>query len=201
MHRKDLTEKLERYQASCDSEEQDRKKILDFMKSNCDCFERSNMSGHITGSCWLEDYDGEKFLMTEHKKLKKWLPLGGHADGDNDIIRVAMREAHEESGLDNIELVSADIFDLSVHLIPEYKGVPAHYHYDIRFLLRASKQGEQIKMSDESTDLAWFTDIPESSSKLDGGVLVRMLNKWKNFRESQEFCESVEFRGFKNISA
>lgn len=186
MHRKDLIEKLESYQASCDSEERDRKKIFDFVKSNETCFERSNIAGHITGSCWLEDYDGKKFLMTEHKKLKKWLPLGGHADGDSDIIRVAMKEAHEESGLENIELVSADIFDLSIHLIPEYKGVPVHYHYDIRFLLRASKQGEQIQMSDESTDLAWFTDIPESSLKSDGEVLIRMLNKWRDFHQPQK---------------
>lgn len=189
MHRKDLIEKLERYKASCDSEEKDRKKILDFVKSNSDCFERSNLSGHITGSCWLENYNGEKFLMTEHKKLKKWLPLGGHADGDSNIILVAVKEAHEESGLKNIELVSADIFDLSIHLIPEYKEVPAHYHYDIRFLLRASKQGEQIQMSDESTDLAWFSDIPEYDSERDNEVLIRMLNKWKDFRGSGEFRE------------
>ena len=96
MHRRDLIERLEKYRPFCNSEEKERRKILDFVKSNENCFERSNMSGHITGSCWLEDYDGEKFLMTEHKKLKKWLPLGGHADGDNDIIRVAMKEAHEE---------------------------------------------------------------------------------------------------------
>ncbi len=188
MHRRDLIEKLEKYRSFYDSEEKDRKAILDFVKSNENCFERSNMSGHITGSCWLEDYDGEKFLMTEHRKLKKWLPLGGHADGDNDIIRVAMKEAHEESGLENIELVSADIFDLSIHFIPEYKGVPAHYHYDIRFLLRASKQGEQIQISDESTDLAWFSDLPESSLKSDGEVLTRMLSKWRNFHEFRRIC-------------
>ena len=186
MHRKDLIEKLEKYRPFFDSEEKERRKILNFVKSNENCFERSNVSGHITGSCWLEDYDGEKFLMTKHKKLKKWLPLGGHADGDNDIIRVAVKEAHEESGLENIELVSSDIFDLSVHLIPEYKGVPAHYHYDIRFLLRASKPGEQIQMSDESTDLAWFTDIPKSSLESDGEVLIRMLNKWRDFHRSQK---------------
>ncbi len=186
MHRKDLLEKLERYQASCDSEEKDRKKILNFVKSNENCFERSNLSGHITGSCWLENYDGEKFLMTEHKKLKKWLPLGGHADGDSDIIRVSIKEAHEESGLKNIELISADIFDLSVHMIPEYKEVPAHYHYDIRFLLRASKQGEQIQMSDESTDLDWFSDLPENNSERDKEVLIRMMNKWKNFHEPKQ---------------
>ena len=185
MHRRNLIEKLEKYRASCASEEKDRKAILDFVKSNENCFERSNLSGHITGSCWLENYDGEKFIMTEHKKLKKWLPLGGHADGDSDIIRVAMKEAHEESGLKNIDLISEDIFDLSVHLIPEYKNEPAHYHYDIRFLLRASKQGERIQMSDESTDLDWFSDLPENNSERDNEVLVRMMNKWRDFHESK----------------
>ena len=109
-------------------------KVSEFVKDHEDCFERSRLSGHVTGSCWLENYDGTKFLLTKHKKLKSWLQLGGHADGDSDIIRVSLKEAHEESGLKNIELISADIFDLGVHLIPKCKNIPQHYHYDIRFL-------------------------------------------------------------------
>ncbi len=182
MHRKNLVEKLEKYRTSCNSEEKDRENILTFVKSNKNCFERSNLSGHITGSCWLEDYYGKKFLLTKHKKLKKWLQLGGHADGDNDIIQVAMKEALEESGLKNIELVSEDIFDLSVHLIPKYKDVPAHYHYDIRFLLRASNKEELIRMSNESIDLKWFDDIPEDNPQADNEILTRMMNKWRKFR-------------------
>ena len=101
-----------------------------------------------------------------------------------DIIRVSMKEAHEESGLESIGLVSAGIFDLGVHLIPQYKNVPAHYHYDIRFLLRASNSNEEIIMSDESTDLDWFTEIPKDNPDEANRDMIRMIRKWKNFRRS-----------------
>ena len=184
MHRKDLIEKLRKYHTDDEIEESDRIKIIKFVEKYEDCCERSQSLGHITGSCWLENYDGTKFLLTKHKKLKCWLQLGGHADGDGNIIRVSMKEAREESGLENIELVSADIFDLGVHLIPQYKNVPAHYHYDIRFLLRASNSNEKIIMSDESTDLGWFSDAPEDNLEEANRDLIRMIRKWKNFKRS-----------------
>ena len=180
VHREDLMEKLEKYQTNNETEELYRKTILKFVKDHEDCFKRSQLSGHITGSCWLENFDGTKFLLTKHKKLKCWLQLGGHADGDSDIIRVSLKEAHEESGLKNIELVSADIFDLGVHLIPQYKNIPPHYHYDIRFLFRASNSNEKIVMSDESTNLGWFSDIPRDNPADANRDLLRMMMKWKN---------------------
>lgn len=182
MHRKNLIEKLQSYRTDDEIEESDRIKIIKFIQKYGDCFERSQPLGHITGSCWLENYDGTKFLLTKHKKLKIWLQLGGHADGDNDIIRVSMKEACEESGLENIELVLTDIFDLGVHLIPQYKNVPPHYHYDIRFLLRASNSNENIIISDESTDLGWFSDIPKDNPEEVNRDLIRMMRKWKNLR-------------------
>ena len=124
---------------------------------------------------------------TKHKKLKSWLQLGGHADGDSDIIRVSLKEAHEESGLKNIELISADIFDLGVHLIPKCKNIPQHYHYDIRFLLRASNLNENIIMSNESTDLDWFSDIPEDNPAEANRDIFRMMVKWKNRKSSNNY--------------
>ena len=91
-----------------------------------------------------------------------------------------MKEAREESGLKNIELISSDIFDLGVHLIPKYKNIPQHYHYDIRFLLRASNLNENIIMSNESTDLDWFSDIPKNNPAEANRDIFRMMVKWKN---------------------
>lgn len=187
MGRRNLIEKLEKYKANSEVEELDRKTILKFVKDHEDCFERSRLSGHVTGSCWLENYDGTKFLLTKHKKLKSWVQLGGHADGDSDIIRVSLKEAHEESGLKNIELISADIFDLGVHLIPKYKNIPQHYHYDIRFLLRASNLNENIIMSNESTDLDWFSDIPKDNPTEANRDMFRMMVKWKNRKSSNNY--------------
>ena len=177
MYRKNLREKLERYNPSDEHEIYYKKQMLEFL-NNKDCFERSLAFGHFTGSCWFENYDGSKFLLTLHKKLKSWFQLGGHADGDSDILRVALKEAHEESGINHIELVSNDIFDISVHLVPDYKNIPAHYHYDVRFFVRASDPKENIQISDESDDLRWFSEPLN-----DGNAEIhRMFGKWKQFK-------------------
>ena len=94
----------------------------------------------------------------------------------------ALKEAHEESGLQNIELISNDIFDIDIHLISEYKNVPAHYHFDVRFLMRASNKDEEIKISDESDDLKWFSDIKEVNGN-QGRDLDRMFEKWKSYKK------------------
>ncbi len=143
---------------------EERAKIIDFINNNPDCFMRSNLSGHITGSAWLIDETKTQVLLTHHKKLQEWLQLGGHADGDSDILNVALKEAHEESGITSIEPLSREIFDIDVHEIPEHKGVPAHYHYDVRFLLVA--KSKDFIISEESNDLAWISikDIAQSNS-------------------------------------
>jgi hypothetical protein len=128
MHRKNLREKLEQYRPTDEREIADKAQMLEFLNSQESCFERFLSIGHFTGSCWIVNHDGSKFLLTLHKKMGFWLQLGGHADGDHDLARVSMKEVREESRLQHIELLSDEIFDIWVHLIPEYKGIPAHYH-------------------------------------------------------------------------
>ena len=108
-----------------------------FVEDNDDCFERSHRSGHITGSAWIVDLKREKVLLTHHHRLDKWMQLGGHADGDPDVLRVALREAREESGVEEIRALSESIFDVDVHEIPPRGDEPAHLHYDVRFLFEA----------------------------------------------------------------
>jgi 8-oxo-dGTP pyrophosphatase MutT (NUDIX family) len=182
MHRKNLREKLERYYPTDEKEIADKAKMLSFLNSHEDCFERSLAIGHFTGSCWIVNHDSTKFLLTLHKKIKRWLQLGGHADGDTDLARVSLKEAHEESGLQHIELLSDEIFDIGIHLIAECNGIPAHYHYDVRFLLKASDPQEDIKISDESDDLRWFNEV--STLPPDSGINIpRMFEKWKKLCE------------------
>jgi 8-oxo-dGTP pyrophosphatase MutT (NUDIX family) len=142
---------LAKYQISCSEDEDILREIQDFILKNTTCFERSLSIGHVTGSAWVVDAAKAYTLLTHHRKLNKWLQLGGHADGDSDIYSVALREAQEESGLKSIIPISKDSFDIDIHLIP---GNP-HYHYDVRFIFQADRE-EALKISHESKDLAWI---------------------------------------------
>ena len=117
--------------------------------------ERSLAVGHLTGSAWIVDTERKRTLLTHHRKLDKWLQLGGHADGELDLARVAWREAEEESGLTRLRAVSDTLFDVDRHLIPARKNEPEHWHYDLRFMIEADPD-ESFVISDESNDLAWI---------------------------------------------
>ncbi|MGB5107912.1 MAG: NUDIX hydrolase [Candidatus Zixiibacteriota bacterium] len=156
MHRIDLLDKLRNYGASSLRDERVRDEIAAFVNEHSDCFERSLGTGHITGSAWIVNRARDRFLLTFHKKLGLWLQLGGHADGNSDILAVALQEAREESGVENISPISEAIFDLDIHRIPEHKGVAEHYHYDVRFLCEAD-DSQKLIVSDESHDLAWLS--------------------------------------------
>jgi 8-oxo-dGTP pyrophosphatase MutT (NUDIX family) len=139
-------------------------------------FVRERLAGHFTASAWLVSSDGRRVLLTHHRKLGRWLQLGGHADGDQDLARAALREAREESGLDGLAL-EPGIFDLDRHRIPEHGGVPAHWHYDVRYVVRAGGD-EAFTVSGESHALAWrpVADLADAPG-LDGSVR-RMARKW-----------------------
>jgi 8-oxo-dGTP pyrophosphatase MutT (NUDIX family) len=119
-----------------------------------DAFQRSHLPGHITGSAWISDEQNNNVLLTHHAKLNKWLQPGGHADGDEHVIRVASREAEEETGIKEFSFVTGGIFDLDIHVIPARGDMPEHLHYDIRYWLRASSQ-LPLMVTEESHALRW----------------------------------------------
>jgi 8-oxo-dGTP pyrophosphatase MutT (NUDIX family) len=124
-----------------------------FALAHPDCCERTCLDGHFTGSAWLVSRDGGRALLLHHRKLDRWLQPGGHADGDGDLAAVALREAEEETGLRGLR-VEAGVFDLDRHGIPARGSEPAHWHYDVRFVVRAGED-EAFVVSDESHALAW----------------------------------------------
>lgn len=176
MDRDSLLARLARYQALDESEKHDRAQIEAFVRQHPRCFESAYPAGHLTGSAWLVDADGDRVLLTHHRKLGRWIQLGGHADGESDLLAVALREAREESGLTAIEPVHGDIFDLGVHHSAGHDGLDAHLHYDIRFAFRTLCDG-RFTVSDESHALAWFTLEELSALDLDEAVR-RMSEKW-----------------------
>ncbi|MEK6676417.1 MAG: NUDIX hydrolase [Planctomycetota bacterium] len=178
MHRNSLLQLLEVYVPEDDTDRAQRDRIVGFVRENPDCFERTLPIGHITGAAWLLDRSRSRVLLTHHRKLGRWLQLGGHADGDPNVLEVALREAREESGIGDIRPLSTAIFDVDVHPIPARDSEPQHFHYDIRFLLGVTDT-EEFEVSEESHDLAWVAMSEVPNIDTDGSVL-RMHRKWLN---------------------
>jgi 8-oxo-dGTP pyrophosphatase MutT (NUDIX family) len=149
--------------------------IREFVASEPRCFEREHAAGHVTGSAWILDRERRHVLLTHHRKLDLWLQLGGHADGDPDLPRVALREAREESGVDAIVLVSEAVFDVDVHPIPARGNETGHCHYDVRYLFEADRAAP-LRVSRESKALAWVALDRVASVATDASVL-RMVAK------------------------
>jgi 8-oxo-dGTP pyrophosphatase MutT (NUDIX family) len=149
---------------------------LSFLAEAAQPFHREQADGHFTGSAWLVDGSGERVLLTHHRKLNRWLQLGGHADGDSDLASVALREATEESGLTGL-CVEPDIFDVDRHWIPERANEPGHWHYDVRYIVRSSAN-EMFAVGDESLDLAWVSVEALATSNDTDESLRRMAHKW-----------------------
>ena len=158
-HRKDLQQALAQYLARYPDEGETVERIRFLIAGHPDCFERTCMPGHITGSAWIVSPDRSKYLMTRHRIFDRWLQLGGHSDGCAQPHLVALREAEEESGLSGFGLFREPEgfvpLDVDIHVIAARNGVSAHEHYDLRYLLVASAE-QPLKISDESRDLRWF---------------------------------------------
>jgi len=167
MHRRPLLELLDRYGEHHPEEAGRVAAVRGLVESRPECFLRSCLPGHVTGSAWILSPDHRRFLLTHHRKLDRWLQLGGHADGEPRVAAVALREAEEESGQGPFAILSARHpggvalpIDVDVHAIPARPGdaagpgEPAHEHHDVRFALVASR--DAVRLSDESHALRWF---------------------------------------------
>lgn len=151
--------------------------FAEFLDSDEDVFLRSHVAGHFTGSAWVVSADGQRVLLTHHRKLDRWLQPGGHADGDADLARVALREAGEETGVPGLRLDSEDIFDLDRHLIPARKADPDHWHYDVRYVVRCGTD-EAFVVSEESHALAWRGIADVAIDPAVDASVRRMAAKW-----------------------
>ncbi|GAB3508266.1 NUDIX hydrolase [Emticicia fontis] len=175
MHRKKILELLNKHIGIDSNEQSMTQKTIDFVNTYTNCFDRELLIGHITGSAWILDNSGQFVLMMHHRKLNRWFQPGGHCDGDSDVFAVALKEALEETGVSDIQVVNESIFDLDIHTIPERKGIPEHFHYDIRFMFKANKD-LPLLINEESNDLAWIelAKVKELNSE---ESMIRMVRK------------------------
>ncbi|TWT91021.1 NUDIX domain protein [Pseudobythopirellula maris] len=181
MHRRPLLAMLADYAARQPDELAMIERIRSLVESHDDCFDRTCRPGHVTASAWVLSSDRRRCLLLHHKKLGRWLQPGGHADGDADVTRVALREATEESGLAQLSVLTTSVFDVDVHPIPERRNAAgelvdtAHDHHDVRFLLGAEGPDDLV-LSDESHALGWFTPA-EVRAQTDEASVLRLLDK------------------------
>lgn len=173
----ELQQQLQAYRRRWPAESAVADAFLALLDDEADPFLRERLAGHFTGSAWLVGGDGARVLLTHHRKLGRWLQLGGHADGEQDMAQVALTEAREESGLPDLRVDADAIFDLDRHWIPERGDVPGHWHYDVRYVVRAGAD-EAFVVGAESLDLAWrdiagLLDDPEADESM-----RRMAGKW-----------------------
>jgi 8-oxo-dGTP pyrophosphatase MutT (NUDIX family) len=173
-------------------EEQVLAQFSELLTSKEACFHNDHFDpGHCTGSALVVNPELDRVVLTFHRKLKKWLQVGGHADGHPAIHEVALREAREESGLEKLRFFSSPILpiDWDIHQIPERSYEPAHLHYDVRYLLIADDT--ELRISEESLDLRWFGIQDLASMHLDASV-TRLIEKLALFKEN--LCQTTTLR-------
>jgi 8-oxo-dGTP pyrophosphatase MutT (NUDIX family) len=179
--RKDLIDSLKRYRSDFKTEQEFQAQFIQLLQHPRAYF-RDHLPGHMTGSTWIIDETCTYVLLTHHAKLNRWLQPGGHADGDEDILNVALREAEEETGLKNFTLLENSFFDIDIHAIPSRQDFPEHLHYDVRFLLQASRQ-DAYSITEESHALDWkkLSDLAPLVGESES--ILRMAEKTKNYRD------------------
>jgi 8-oxo-dGTP pyrophosphatase MutT (NUDIX family) len=170
-----IVNSLANYRTSFSEEKPFVSEFLELLK-HPDAFQRFHLPGHITGSSWILDTSRKFVLLVHHGTLDRWLQPGGHAEGEENVLNVALREAQEETGVKDFKILQEDIFDLDIHPIPARKGFPDHLHYDIRFLFEADKK-EKIVVSDESHDVAWVAIDELSALTQNNPSIMRMVHK------------------------
>jgi 8-oxo-dGTP pyrophosphatase MutT (NUDIX family) len=131
--------------------------------------------GHITASCFIIDRDG-RLLLHHHRRLNRWLQMGGHLEPGEDPAAAALREGREESGLEDLRVVSDGIADLDVHRIPAGRGEPEHRHYDVRYIARTDSADSIAADARESNQLMWF-DLDRAAALMQGEESLRVIQK------------------------
>lgn len=146
---------LRRYETDDEEQEDARAFMLAWIEHYpLDAHLRTRLEGHLTASALIVNHARTHALLTHHKKLGRWLQLGGHCDGDANLAHVALRECFEESGIEGLAIDPVPI-DLDIHDIPARPGEPEHMHLDTRFVVYAPSGATPV-ISDESNELRWI---------------------------------------------
>ena len=156
----EMIQKIREYKPFNEQEERDREVLLRLLSGAEDMYSRENLKAHMTASAWVVNEARDKVLMAYHNIYHSWSWLGGHADGERDLLAVALREVGEESGVIHVRPLSEEIFSLEILTVDGHekrgKYVPSHLHLNLTYLLEA-REGDALSLkADENSGVAWF---------------------------------------------
>ena len=159
--REKLIKQLEKYKPFNEQEERDREVILKMLRDEKDIFYRKNLCAHMTASAWVVNREGTKTIMVYHNIYNSWSWMGGHADGNENLLEVAVREVKEECSVKSVRPVSEDVFSVEVLPVSGHmkngKYVPSHLHLNITYLIEADEAEKLSIKEDENSNVGWFT--------------------------------------------
>lgn len=183
-----LKQQIEHYKPWNEQEEQDKRVFLEYIERFDNLFVRENVFGHMTSSPWIMNQTRDKVLMAYHNIYDSWGWCGGHCDGDEDMIAVALREGKEETGLTYLNLVSEDILAIDILPVPPHKKrgnfVSSHVHLNVTYLCIADENEVIVSKPDENSGVAWIAidEINSFVSEKDMKVVyAKLIEKAKQY--------------------
>lgn len=188
MHRQELLQLLDLHRSRFMEESARINRARAFVESHPECFHCDFWPAHVTGSAWVVNPRRSQVLLMHHRKHDRWFQPGGHADGEVDIVGVALRETSEESGVapEHIRLVDSRIFDLDIHRIPASDRGPEHEHIDVRFLVELDDR-LPVPGNDESHEVRWvpLSQVPRFNNNRS---TLRMVEKTRRLRSQLAYA-------------
>ena len=177
----EIYEQIKAYRPWNEQERQDQVLILDFLRKNSDAFYRTNLLAHMTASAWVVNPQRSKVLMVYHRLYDSWSWAGGHADGEEDLLAVALREVREETGVQRLRPVTEEIYSLEVLTVDglEKHGryVPSHLHLNVTYLLEAEEDQPLRVCEAENSGVAWFSLADALSASTEPWFVERIYKK------------------------
>jgi ADP-ribose pyrophosphatase YjhB (NUDIX family) len=175
-----IREQILNYKPYNEQEEQDKKIMLRYMDVFEDIFTRSNEIAHFTASSWIVNKDRSKVVMIYHNIYNSWSWTGGHADGEEELLKVAIREAKEETGIEQIKPVMEDIYSLEIICVNGHvkrgKYVSSHLHLNLTYLLEAEESSELRIKEDENSGVKWV-DIDKVAQESSEPCMIEIYKK------------------------